>query len=223
MDRLVGEGIALIGAGSVTSAQTMATCAFHLLSNPAILQHLRHELDTAFPDPAARIELIKCEQLPYLTAILKETLRIAGGITHRAPRVAPDRDLNFRGWIIPRGNVVSMSWHATHMDANVFPAPLEFQPERWLPKDYSEEKAGKTTSSPLDKYLQPFGHGTRNCLGLNLAWAELYLGIAMVFRRFELELYGTTRADVDIAHDWIAGAPRLESKGVRVVITGRRG
>ena len=73
----------------------------------------------------------------------------------------------------------------------------------------------------MDKYLLPFGKGSRICLGIELAHAELYLALAAVFARFELRLFETGRADVDVAHDFVVGTPRLDSKGVRVLVRKR--
>jgi hypothetical protein len=51
-----------------------------------------------------------------------------------------------------------------------------------------------------------------------LAYAELYLPLAAAFRQFDMELYETTREDVDVAHDFFDGFARLDSKGVRVLV-----
>ena len=57
------------------------------------------------------------------------------------------------------------------------------------------------------------------CLGMNLAYAEIHLTLAAVFRRFDLELFETTREeDVDIAHDFFNPSAKVDSKGVRVLV-----
>lgn len=56
------------------------------------------------------------------------------------------------------------------------------------------------------------------CLGLHLAWAELYIGLANVFRRVDLELFETGRAEVEMAREFFVPQPQLGSKGVRVVV-----
>jgi hypothetical protein len=53
---------------------------------------------------------------------------------------------------------------------------------------------------------------------LSLAHAELYMGIASLFRRFNLELYETDKSDLVLKHDFFLPAPKSESKGVRVVV-----
>lgn len=87
-----------------------------------------------------------------------------------------------------------------HLDAEVFPEPYAFKPERWL-ETYSGTES-------LDHWLVAFSKGPRSCLGMkyvaevvllylvsssfshSLGWCELVLGFANVFRRFELKLDG---------------------------------
>jgi hypothetical protein len=54
----------------------------------------------------------------------------------------------------------------------------------------------------------------------SLAYAELYLTVAHVFRRFDLELFETDVDDVRLVRDRFFGAPRDGSKGVRAVVRG---
>ncbi|KAK5675461.1 hypothetical protein LTS10_011903 [Elasticomyces elasticus] len=101
-----------------------------------------------------------------------------------------------------------MSTWLQHRDPALFPNGDTFDPERWLGPD----------TAKLERCLVNFSKGTRNCLGLNLAKAEIYLTLAAIFRRFELELVDTDRSDVDMAHDFFVPYAWLDSKGVRVVV-----
>ena len=96
-----------------------------------------------------------------------------------------------------------------HQNESIFPKPLEFIPERWL------DRAERIR---LEKYLVPFSKGSRQCLGINLAKAEIYLGLAMVHRRFEMQLFETTREDVEVKRDLFLPLPKAGSKGVRVIL-----
>ena len=53
-----------------------------------------------------------------------------------------------------------------------------------------------------------------------LAYAELYLTIATIFRRFEVVLFKTTVDSVVMVHDFFTPVPRLDSKGIRVNVIG---
>jgi hypothetical protein len=52
----------------------------------------------------------------------------------------------------------------------------------------------------------------------SLAYAEIYLTLATLFRRFTFELYDTDVSDVNLAHDFFLPAPKLDSKGLRVKV-----
>jgi cytochrome P450 len=212
--RLADEGNILIGAGSETTAQVLSVLHFHLLDNPEILSKLRKELDWVMPSVDTAVRWTQLEQLPYLTAVLNEVLRISSPVLTRLPRIAPKEDLQFGSWSIPAGTPVSMSYYFMHFDASIFPSPHKFDPDRWI--------TAQAEGARLDRYLAPFSKGTRNCAGLNLAWAELYLATALVFRRFDMELFETTRRDVDVARDCFVSAPEKGSKGVRIKVLGER-
>jgi cytochrome P450 len=209
LERLVDESEGVVAAGSITTAHVLRTTSFHLLANPGILHKLKTELTSAIPNSGTLIPLQQLEQLPYLSAVVSEGLRISDGASSRLPRVSPDSPIVFREWKIPPGTPMSMTSMFIHKNSRIFPEPHEFRPDRWLQGNPRER---------LDRYLVPFSKGTRACLGMNLASAEIYITLAAVFREFDMELYETTREDVDTVHDFFISSPRLDSKGVRVLV-----
>jgi len=102
-----------------------------------------------------------------------------------------------------------------HHDESIFPNSEEFRPERW-------------EDPLLERYLVAFSKGSRQCLGMNLAWTEMYLWVSGVFRRFgskdirfegdegALELVGTDLEDVRIVADRFVPIVKEGSKRVRV-------
>lgn len=76
--------------------------------------------------------------------------------------------------------------------------------------------------------LMSFSHGSRQYLGIQLAYAELYLMLASLWRRFGcredkgdegwLELYQTDKTDVEMVADRFVPYPKKESKGIRIVV-----
>ena len=98
-----------------------------------------------------------------------------------------------------------------HTNSDVFPDPFTFNPQRWL------------DNPGLTRYLFAFGRGSRMCLGMNLAMAEVYMTLAYVFRRFEFELHDTIASrDVEIARDSFIGMFDGKSKGITVKVIGDR-
>lgn len=113
---------------------------------------------------------------------------------------------------------MSMTSIFMHMNPEIFPRPREFEPERWL--DDNSPSSGASSSKQLSNYLVNFSKGTRGCLGQHLASAEIHLTLAAIFsgKRFELELYATTREDVDVEHDFFNPQPKRGAVGVRVFV-----
>lgn len=102
---------------------------------------------------------------------------------------------------------------------SLYPSPNTFSPERYL------------ANPGLTRYQLAFSKGTRQCIGMNLAFTELQCIIAGIFRRYDvydssnnrqsgptLELFETSREDVDMAYDFVTTAVKLESKGVKVIV-----
>ena len=207
--RLQDEGQLIIGAGQMTTAHYLKTASFHILANQPILRTLKAELTSVMPNAGVLPPLPELEQLPYLSAVILEGFRLSYGVTQRLQRVSPDAPLVFRDWVIPAGTPVGMTSIFMHDNPELFPEPYVFRPERWLEPGAKER---------LEKYLVNFGKGSRACLGINLAQAEIRFTLAAIFRRFNLQLYETTRDDVDIVHDFFNPYARLDSKGVRVIV-----
>lgn len=120
---------------------------------------------------------------------------------------------------------MSMTSIFMHMNPEIFPRPREFEPERWLdfsssPSDGSSSSADDGAKKHLSNYLVNFSKGTRGCLGQHLASAEIHLTLAAIFsgKRFDLELYQTTREDVDVEHDFFNPQPKRGAVGVRVFV-----
>ena len=122
--------------------------------------------------------------------VVKESLRLFYGVPGKNPRVTPPGGTTLCGKSIPGGIVLSMSAYTYHHDPAYFSTHPhdEFRPERWLKKEDAEWS---------EKFWFPFGRGSRNCLGQNLAAATLYISFAYLFRHFELEIFETTKEDMD--------------------------
>ena len=211
LPRLVMEAQSLIGAGTLTTAHMLSMTTYHVLVNPPILDKLIAELEEAIPDPTTPCSLQDLEQIPYLGAVINEGLRISYGTVHRLQRVHPDTALTFQDWVIPPGTPVGMSPIDLHNDPAVFPEPRKFDPSRWTGPDKETRQ----------RHLLNFGRGTRQCVGMNLAQAEIHMALAAIFRRFgtKMRLHDTDRErDVDIKHDFFMTNPSLDSRGVRVTL-----
>ncbi|KAF1985483.1 cytochrome P450 [Aulographum hederae CBS 113979] len=186
---LKDEVYSVLAAAADTTGNAMTTAAYHILANKDIYAKARAELFEAFPDPEATLDFQTLEKLPYLTGIVKEGLRLSFGVIGRLPRVTPAGGATFNGHYLPSGTIVGMSSWLMHRNPTIFPSPRTFSPTRWLdPENYRR----------CDRHMVPFGRGTRQCVGMPLAYAELYITLAMFVHRFEgLKIYRTTPKDLE--------------------------
>ncbi|KAI1129791.1 cytochrome P450 [Nemania abortiva] len=196
--RVFEEVSTTTGAGFETTAAVLRNAAFHIYSNPRILQKLRAELAAA-PDHDCKT----LEKLPYLTAIINEAMRLAPAIATRSARIAQEKDLVYANWRIPAGTPVGMTIHLLHQNEEQYPEPQRFNPDRWMPNPWQLD----------NKTFVPFGKGKRNCLGMHLAWAEIYLLLGNIVQRFEFKFPKTKSEDFYVTQDNFA----LVTPGMGVV------
>jgi len=114
--------------------------------------------------------------LPYLEAVVKETLRWHPVVPLGIPHATIDDDI-YEGYYIPKGaTVIGNAW-AMSQDPVTFPEPEKFKPERFL---------GKKTQS-VDQLSFAFGFGRRVCAGRYVADASLWISIVSMLAVFRFE------------------------------------
>ncbi|KAF4332213.1 cytochrome P450 monooxygenase [Fusarium beomiforme] len=173
-EQLIAESSTLFFAGTDTTASTVAIALWHLLHKPDLYTRLRTELKTVMPEKDSQPTLKELESLPFLSACIKEGLRITCPPRGRLPRVVPPEGLQCNGVFIPPGTIVTSPISYLLFDEKVFPQPLDYQPDRWLQGNAKE----------LETYLYPFSRGTRSCIGQTLSLAEQRICISQFVRRF---------------------------------------
>ncbi|KAL4884660.1 putative cytochrome P450 [Aspergillus karnatakaensis] len=192
-ERLVHEAMTLFGAGTTTVARTVIIMCYYTLADPVKRKRLGHELKDVMADYPSNLPTWKqLEQLPFLHATIKEGLRLS------------------YGWSIPAGTPVGMAAYSLHTDPEVYPEPFKFKPERWLgDHDYK-----------MGRNWVPFTRGSRNCVGMTLAYAEMYWVMAVLFRPGapDLKLFETDESDVVQSVDLLVPRPKLDSRGLRATV-----
>ncbi|WP_327350422.1 cytochrome P450 [Streptomyces sp. NBC_01304] len=167
-DQVRDEAIAVMFAGTETTATTMAW-AFHEIS-------LRPEAEAKLYAEAGDSELDPADStsMPYTRAVIEEALRLHSPLlfTRRAlSRVQLGR------YSIPPGAEVAYSPYALHRDPALFPDPTAFRPERWL---------GPRTGLLSDRGFIPFSVGPHKCIGDAFAMTEAVITLATVVRKWQL-------------------------------------
>ena len=99
---LYEEGQALMFGGADTVGNTLMVGTHNLLQRPAVLQTLRQELLTAWPTLSKEPRLRELENLPYLNAVIKESLRMSSGVVSGLLRVVPSMGATVNGVTVPQ-------------------------------------------------------------------------------------------------------------------------
>ncbi|GKZ24469.1 hypothetical protein AbraIFM66951_010693 [Aspergillus brasiliensis] len=179
-------------AGSESSATALSAFVYYTLSHVSVYDRLVAEIRGAF-ETYEQIDISSLVQLSYLNAVLQETLRIYPPVAVTLPRVVPANGAVIDGKFVPGGVTVGVNHFACYHDPRNFHRPDEFLPERWLPEYQEQEPFLKD----CQKSFQPFSFGPRNCLGKNLAWAEMRLIAAKLLFLFDMELDERSRGWTD--------------------------
>ncbi len=140
---------------TLLTAYTLSAAMYELLANPSSLETLRLELLLAIPDAETVPSFTQVEGLPYLNAVIQETVRLHPGVMARQVRISPDTALTYAGkYVLPPGTIASMSPLTTHTSASAFgPDPYAFRPQRWI------------DDPMIGRAFLGFARGTRNCVG----------------------------------------------------------
>ncbi|KAK0752828.1 cytochrome P450 [Schizothecium vesticola] len=183
-----GKGLDVLGlsslfqevviAGSETTAMALSAAVSLLVQDEEKMGVLVREVR------GGEITADATRELPYLNAVLQETLRVAPPFPWLPSRVVPEGGGTVCGVWLPGGTAVSIPIAAMHKSPASFHDSEGFHPERWLPE------AATDPESPFynDKRnaSQPFILGPRQCIGINTAWMEMRLTMAKVLWTFDI-------------------------------------
>ncbi|CAN6216194.1 unnamed protein product [Urochloa humidicola] len=170
-------------AGLDTSSNTIEWAMAELLQNPRTMRTLKEELRTVLGSKA-QVEDSDIDKLPYLRAVIKETLRLHSVVPLMCYRA--EATVAVKGYTIPEGSNVLVNAWAVHHDADVWTEPHKFMPERFLEKGV--EFFGRNFE------FIPFGSGRHICLGLPLANRMLHAMLGSLVHQFEWNLTEYDRA-----------------------------
>ncbi|KAL6642947.1 hypothetical protein ACP70R_021128 [Stipagrostis hirtigluma subsp. patula] len=174
----------MIFRGTDTSALLTEWCMAELVRHPSVQARLRAEVDAAVGAGGCPTDA-DVARMPYLQAVVKETLRAhpPGPLLSWARLATADVPLS-NGMVVPAGTTAMVNmWAITH-DAAVWADPEAFAPERFLPS----EGGADVDVRGGDLRLAPFGAGRRVCPGKNLGLATVGLWVARLVHAFEWAL-----------------------------------
>lgn len=126
-------------AGSETTSGTIACLFLELIRNPGVKAKLLSSLPVlSLHDPIIDGKTVRADpRFAYLHACIKENLRLHPIASEMGRRTGKEW-VNLAGYALPPGTVVSASYRDLHRNAEFWPEPLRFWPERWLDEEDRE-------------------------------------------------------------------------------------
>ncbi|KAE8681799.1 ER lumen protein retaining receptor family protein isoform 1 [Hibiscus syriacus] len=201
----------LIAAGIETTAIAMTWMLSNLMNNRHALKRAQQELDLKI-GRRRWAEESDMEELVYLQAIIKETLRLYPPAPLLIPHV-PMEDCCVGGYRIPKGTRLFVNAWKLHRDPRIWSNPEEFEPERFLTNHENVDVLGQNFE------LVSFGSGRRSCPGTNWALQAIRLTMARLLQGFDLKT--PLNAPVDMTEDQSASATMTKATPLQLVLTPR--
>ncbi|PMB64069.1 Protein LUTEIN DEFICIENT 5, chloroplastic [Beauveria bassiana] len=199
---LQNQLMTFFAAGHETTSVSLTWAIYALCLKPAMQTRLRAEVRAHLPsvdDAGAALTSVDFDRLPYLNAVVNETLRRYPSVPVTG-RVAM-QDTSVLGVPVARGTSVTIPQWAINVDKTLWGDDAEdFNPDRWLDARTSDDGGvtlNNTGGSNSNYALATFLHGPRSCIGAAFAKGEFACLLAALVGRFEFELVDKTLMDPD--------------------------
>ncbi|KAM3709667.1 hypothetical protein ACB098_02G191200 [Castanea mollissima] len=170
MDMVVG--------GTDTSSHTIEFAMAEIMNKPEVMRKTQQELEVVVGKDNT-VEESHIHKLPYLYAVMKETLRLHPALPLLVPH-CPSETCTVGGYTIPKGSRIFVNVWAIQRDPSIWENPLNFDPERFL--------ESKWDYSGSDFNYFPFGSGRRICAGTAMAERMVMYSLATLLHSFDWKL-----------------------------------
>ncbi|NP_001352506.1 cytochrome P450 6a2 [Musca domestica] len=188
IEELAAQAFVFFVAGFDTSSTTMSYALYELAQNLGIQDKLRQEICEVLEKHQQNFSYECMKDMVYLDQVISETLRkypVAPALFRKS--TARYETSNPR-YYIEKGTMVIIPSESYHHDAEYFPQPEKFDPERFSPMNVKNIRSCT--------YL-PFGDGPRNCIGMRFGRMQASVGLVQLLRMFRFELCDATKIPVD--------------------------
>ena len=158
-----------------------------LLQEPMYKDILSKEINSVPLDNDGFLSYEKVKSLPYLDAIIKESLRMDPTASGAAPRIT-DKDCILDGYFIPKGTTTFTPLSFIHKHHSAWGDPHVFRPERFMNEGVNKPREqDKLDRFAVEKLYLPFSIGPKNCIGKNFAQMEMKLFLSNFLRRYDYQ------------------------------------
>ncbi|KAF9582692.1 hypothetical protein BGW38_010886 [Lunasporangiospora selenospora] len=226
VDQLAGQGgsdlqirqdvFTAIFAGHETTSASLSWTFYQLAIHPQVQDRLREEVNELFEKTKDKLSYDDFNGLPYLSAVVRESLRIWSPVPLNLRVSVEDdhlpRSNGLEPLFVPKGTNLHIPMFILQRDPRIWGEDaLEFNPDRWL----DEKKPCPPVAPPNGLCYLPFYHGKRSCIGNKIATLEMKIHIANLIHRFEFVQTPEMKANAgDI--DWRWSVSLKPSPGIKL-------
>ncbi|KAI1650896.1 cytochrome P450 monooxygenase-like protein [Daldinia loculata] len=181
---LRGESNQLLTAGYDTTATAISGIIFCLTGDPRRHQKLVDEILSTFESAEDIVYGPKLLGCTYLRACIDEGMRLNPSLPSDLPREVLPGGLTIKGEYYPEGTIVGNVPWALMRNQEVYGDPEVFRPERWI----LDESTGVTQEAiaQAKSCFHPFLSGPGNCVGQNLAMANIFITVARLLYHLDV-------------------------------------
>ena len=168
----------MVVGGTDTSSHTIEFAMAEIMNIAEVMRKTQQELEVVVGKDNI-VEESHIHKLPYLYAVMKETLRLHPALPLLVPH-CPSETCTVGGYTIPKGSRIFVNVWAIQRDPSIWENPLNFDPERFL--------KSKWDYSGSDFNYFPFGSGRRICAGTAMAERMVMYSLATLLHSFDWKL-----------------------------------
>ncbi|KAI0755286.1 high nitrogen upregulated cytochrome P450 monooxygenase 2 [Daedaleopsis nitida] len=195
MQQLVDDGVLAIVAGADTTSGALTSLFYCILTHPEVYAKLQAEIDKYYPPGEDALSTKHHRDMPYLTAVINETMRVYPPVPSGSQRQVPVDSIGVTvgDLYLPPGTIFWNHVYSHHFDPRNFaPHTASFWPERWLVASGELSPAEAQVTPEVfvhnDAGFLAFSHGPLNCIGKSLAMQEMRMVVCALLQRFQVRL-----------------------------------
>ncbi|XP_053670575.1 probable cytochrome P450 6a14 [Anopheles nili] len=197
-NELAAQAFVFFLAGFETSSTTQSFCLYELAKNPDIQERLRQEINRAIEENDGQVTYDAVMGIQYLDNVINETLRKYPPVESLNRVPSTDYIIPGTKHVIPKRTLVQIPVYAIQHDADHFPDPERFDPDRFTPEEVKKRH-------PYT--FLPFGEGPRVCIGLRFGLMQTRVGLITLLRKFRFTPSAQTPEKVTFDPKMITLAP----------------
>lgn len=206
-EEIIANIILILLAGYHTTSATLAYSCYCLAQNEDVQNKARAEIREALENSkSAKLDYDTLNSLPYLEAVIYETLRLYPPVTQTERQCSEDYVLKVntphlgkREIPLPKGTGILIPIYAIHHMEEYYPNPRKFTPERFLPEN---------KDSLVQCTFLSFVTGPRNCIGMRFALLEAKLALANILSKFHIKMSPKTKVPLEFGPSPILVTPK---------------